>query len=116
MDYLVINEINDKEIVFSNKDLNYKLLWKGHKLSIANNHLILKSLIKIFESRNPKKEFSLDYKKWIQIFSMKNISYRDNCWNDISNYSLDKTYKDILEIMNNHFGYFNKLFIYEKIK
>jgi hypothetical protein len=116
MDYIVINEFSDREIIFSNKLLEYKLLWKGHKLSIANDQSALKSLIKMFEARNPKKEFSLDYKKWIQTFSMKEISYRDNCWNDISSYGLDKTYKDILEIMNTKFGYFNKLFIYEKTK
>jgi hypothetical protein len=116
MDYLIINEIGNKEIIFSNKSLEYKLLWKGHKLAIANDNLTLKSLIKTFELRNSKKEISLDYKKWFHNYEMKEISYKDNCWNDISNYSLDKTYKDILEIMNKKFGYFNKLFIYEKIK
>ena len=75
MDYIVVNDINGKEIIFSNKLLEYKLLWKGHKLAIANDKPALKSLLKMFEARNPKKEFSLDYKKWIQTFSMKEISY-----------------------------------------
>jgi hypothetical protein len=114
MNYIVVNNINDKEIIFSNKLLEYKLLWKGHKLAISNDQHILKTLLKIFEVRNQQKEFSLDYKIWNQKFLMKEVSYRDNCWNDISTYGLDKTYKDILEIMTNKFGYFNKLFIYEK--
>lgn len=114
MDYIVVNNFNNKEILFSNKLLTYNLLWKGHKLEIANNNQILKSFIKIFEIRNPKKEFSLDYKKILPLNDIKDISYRDNYWNDINHYGLDKTYKDILEIMNEKFGYFNKLFIYEK--
>ena len=52
MDYIVVNDINGKEIIFSNKLLEYKLLWKGHKLAIANDKPALKSLLIVLINLN----------------------------------------------------------------
>lgn len=115
MDYIVSNLTPKGEIRVSNKEIEGRLLWSGHRLAIPDG--LLSHILNYNYEKFKNTYYFLDYKKWKDVYNFDTLKPGMNqCWftNSDSRKALLKSYDTLLEVVNEVLGDTKKIFVIEK--
>ena len=114
MVYIVANTMPKREIRISNHEIEGRVIYKGHKLGLPDE--LLPQIIYHTHERYTNTFYFLDYKKWKNIYNMEKINVKmTKCWftEADSKKALIKSYKTLLETLEEDNGEFKKIYIVE---
>lgn len=115
MDYIVSNLTPKGEIRVSNREIEGKLLWSGHRLAMPDG--LLPHILNYNYEKFKNIYYFLDYKKWKDIYNFDDLKPNMNqCWFNErdNNKALLKSYDTLLEVISEVLGDSKRIFVVEK--
>jgi len=116
MEYIVSNITTRGEIRISNKEMEGKLIYKGHRLGIPDD--LLPHIIHYTHEKFRNSNYFLDYKKWKDIYNFEKLTPQMNkCWfkETDNKKALLHSYKLLLETLKEEVGDFKNIYVVEVI-
>ena len=114
MEYIVSNITSRSQIRISDKEIEGRVIYKGHKLGLPDE--LLPDIIHHVYERFNNTFYFLDYKKWKDVYNMDTINSKmTKCWlkDTDSKRALLNSYKTLLESLKECNGSFKNIYIVE---
>jgi len=114
MDYIICNSSDNREIRISNKEIEGRVIYKGHKLAIPEN--ILAKILYYSYEKSSNLYYFIDYKKWKDIYGMQKINNKMyDCWfkeRDTVK-ALNKSFETLISLVKENLGSDRNIYIVE---
>ena len=113
MEYIISN-LTPKEIRVSTKEIDGRLIYKGHKLGVPDG--LLPIIILHHHEKYSSSFIFMDYIIWKERYNLSKITPSMNdCWikHTDNKRALMESYDTLLKLMESHFGKFKNIYIVE---
>jgi len=114
MDYIIANITTRGEIRISNKEMEGRIIYKGHKLGLPDS--LLPHIIYYTHEKFRNSYYFIDYKKWKDIYNFEKLNSQMNkCFfkETDNKKALLHSYKILLETLEELVGNFKTIYIVE---
>lgn len=110
MKYIVINNLEERNIVCTVDKIDGRLIWAGHKLAIDDK--ILPRVLQYYYDKFNSKFMFVNYLLWKKNYNLKPLEHTmTSCLFSDANYQngFKKSWTSLIDLMGTEFGKFQKI-------